>query len=151
MKVFEELREVQLEIQNKMALIFANFLVKDKTEFILQANLVDTLNNKSNASCNIKYIGDKDLPKTAKELKVKFQQELLNWITLNIDINLQKSLVTKLPQELQAQLSIAMLTGLLEDTNSSYRFNANYLPPKLMVNGQDKSSMLLLLKQVLPK
>ncbi len=151
MKVFEELREAQLEIQNKMALLFANFLVKDQTEFTLQADVIDTLNNKSNASCNIKYIGDKELPKTAKELKAKFQQELLNWITLNIDINLQKSLVNKLPQEIKNQLSMAIMTGMLKDNNSSYEFNANYVPTKLMVNGQDKSSMLLLLKQVLPK
>ncbi len=146
MKVFDELREVQLEIQNKMALLFANFLVKDQTEFTLEANVIDTLNNKSKASCDIKYIGDKELPKTAKELKAKFQQELLNWITLNIDLTLQKSLVNKLPKKNQTQLSMAIITGMLKDNNSSYEFNANYLPTKLMINGQDKSSMLLLLK-----
>lgn len=143
MKIFKELQNIQLELQNKMALLLSNFLVKDKTTFNLKANVND---GQGKALFDIKYIGDKQLPKTLKELEAKFQQELLNWVTLHIDVKLDKSFANKLPQELQGQLSMAMMTGMLQDNNSSYGFNANYVPKKLMVNGQDKSDMLMLLE-----
>ncbi len=143
-KVFEELQNLQTESQNKMAMLLSDFLVKDKTTFNLNANLN---NGEAKALLNIKYIGDEQLPKTIEELATKLQQELLNWITFNIDVKLEKSLVNKLPKELQSQLTIAMMTGMLQDNNSSYDFNANYKPKKLIINGQDKSGMLMLLEE----
>ena len=143
MKAFEELQNMQTELQNKMAMLLSNFLVKDKTTFNLNANLNS---GEAKALLNIKYIGDEQLPKTIEELATKLQKELLNWITLNIDIKLKKSLANKLPQELQNQLSIAIMTGMLKDNNSSYGFNVKYVPKKLMINGEDKSSMLILLE-----
>ena len=143
MKIFQELSNTQKELQNKMAMLLSDFLVKDKTTFNLNANVND---GQGKALFDIKYIGDEQLPKTLEELEAKFQQELLNWITLNIDVKLDKSFANKLPQELQSQLAMAMMTGMLQDNNSSYGLNATYEPNKLMVNGQDKSSMLMLLK-----
>jgi len=142
-KAFKELQNMQQEIQNKMVMLLSDFLVKDKTTFNLNANVNG---GQSKAFFDIKYIGEEQLPKTLEELLPKLQKELLNWVTLNINVKLDKSLVNKLPQDLQSQLSMAMMTGMLQDNNSSYDFNANYLPNKLMVNGQDKSSMLMLLK-----
>ncbi len=142
-KVFKELENMQLELQNKMVLLLSDFLVKDKTTFDLKANLNG---NQGIASFDIKYVGDEKLPKTINELEAKFKQELLNWVALNIDVKLDKSLVNKLPQELQSQLSMARMTGMLQDNNSSYGFNANYVSKKLMINGQDKSSMLMFLE-----
>ena len=143
MKAFTALQNMQQEIQNKMVMLLSDFLVKDKTTVNLNANIND---GQGKALFDIKYIGDEQLPKTLEELTAKFQKELLNWLTLNIDVKLDKSLANKLPQELQGQLSMAMMTGMLQDNNSSYDFNANYVPQKLMVNGQDKSDMLMLLK-----
>ena len=143
MLVMKELQNLQTELQNRMVMLLSDFLVKDKTTLNLNANIND---NQGKVLFDIKYIGDEQLPKTLKELEAKFKQELLNWITLNIDVKLDKSLVNKLPQDLQSQLAMAMMTGMLKDNNSSYEFNANYVPNKLMVNGQDKSSMLMLLK-----
>ena len=142
-KVFKELQTMQLEIQDKMALLLSDFLVKDKTTFNLKANLNG---GQGNALFDIKYIGDEQLPKTLEKLKAKLQQELLNSIALNLDVKLDKSLVNQLPKELQSQLAMAMMTGMLEENNSSYDFNANYVPKTLMVNGKDKSGMLLLIE-----
>ncbi len=141
-KAFKKLENMQLELQNKMVLLLSDFLVKDKTTFNLKANLNG---GKGISSFNIKYIGDEQLPKTPNELEAKLQKELLNWVALDMDVKLDKSLVNKLPQELQSQLSMAIMTGMLQDNNSSYEFNANYVPKKLMINGQDKSGMLMLL------
>ncbi len=143
MRAFTELQNMQQELQNKMAMLLSDFLVKDKTTFNLNANVNG---GQGKTLFDIKYIGDEQLPKTLEELEAKFQQELLNWITLDINVNLEKSLVNQLPQEAQGQLAMAIMTGMLQDNNSSYGFNANYVPKKLMVNGQDKSDMLMLLE-----
>ncbi len=146
MKAFIELQNMQQEIQNKMAMLLSDFLVKDKTTLKLDANLND---GQGKLLFDIKYIGDEQLPKSLEKLEAKLQQELLNWITLNIDVHIEKSLANQLPQELQTQLAMAMMTGMLQDNNSSYGFNANYTPKKLMVNGQDRSEMLMLLEMSL--
>ena len=143
MQVFKELQESQKEIQNKMVMLLSDFLVKDKTTFKLDAKVNG---GQTKALFNLKYIGDKQLPKTLEELTVKVQQELLNWIKLNVNIELDKALVNKLPQDVQSQLAMAIMTGMLQDNNSSYGFNATYEPNKLIINGQDKSSMIMLLK-----
>ena len=149
MKVLEELQIMQKNLQDKMGLLVANFLVKDQTTLKVKSSLVDTSNAKSKATFNVKYVGDEVLPKTLKEIEAKFKKELLNWVTLDVKLNLQKSLVQKLPAPLQQQLSMAMLTGMLQDNNSSYDFNANYVPKKLMINGEDKSEMLQLIELTL--
>ena len=149
MLVFEELQKVQMHQQEKMLLLFADFLVKEKTTLKVEASLTDKSDTNSNATFDIKYVGDEVLPKTLEELETKFQEELLNWVKLNINVDLQKSLVDKLPEETQQQLAMAMMTGMLQDNNSSYSFNANYVPKKLMVNGQDKSDMLMLVEMAL--
>ena len=143
MKILKELQESQKEIQNKVVMLLSNFLVKDKTTFKLDANVNG---GQSKALVNIKYIGEEQLPKTLEELAIKVQQELLNWITLNVNIELDKAFVNKLPQDVQSQLAMAIMTGMLQDNNSSYGLNAIYEPNKLIINGQDKSSMLMLLK-----
>ena len=142
-KAFKDLQNMQQEVQNKMVSLLSDFLVKDKTSFNLNANINS---GQGKAMFDIKYIGDEQLPKNLDELVTKLQQEILNWIKLNIDIKLDKSLANKLPQELQSQLAIAMMTGMIQDNNTSYDFNANYVPKKLIVNGQDKSSMIMLLE-----
>ena len=143
MKAFEELQNMQQEIQNKMVMLLSDFLVKDKTEFNLNA---DVNGGQGKALVDIKYIGDEQLPKTLEALATKLQQELLNWIALNIDVKLDKSLANRLPQDVQGQLAMAIMTGMLQDNNGSYEFNANYKPKKLMVNGQDRSDMIMLLE-----
>ncbi len=143
MRAFEELQKMEIEIENRMVMLLSDFLVKDKTAFNLNANLN---NGEAKALLNIKYIGDEQLPKTIEELATKLQQELLNWITLNIDIKLKKSLANKLPSDLQGQIAMAMMTGMIQENNSTYTFNANYVPKKLTVNGKDRSDMLLLLE-----
>ena len=149
MKVLEELQVIQKNLQDKMGRLLADFLVKDQTTFKLKSVLVDSSNKKSNAMLNVRYVGDEVLPKTVKEIEAKFKKELLNWLTFNVNLKLEKSLVQKLPKPLQQQLSMAIMTGMLQDNNSSYRFDANYVPKKLMVNGEDKSEMLQLLEMTL--
>ena len=138
-----KLMKIQHKFENKMLLLLSDFLVKDQTTFDLNANIND---GQGVGSFNVKYIGDEQLPKNIKELEAKLQKELLNWVALDIDVKLDKSLVNKLPKELQNQLSMAIMTGMLKDNNSSYGFNATYEPNKLIINGQDKSSMIMLLK-----
>lgn len=145
-KALVALMNIQHKLEDKIVILLSDFLVKDKTTFDLKANIN---RGQGIGSFDIKYIGDEKLPKTVEELALKLQKELLNWITLNIDIKLDKSLVNKLPKELQNQLSMAIMTGMLKDNNSSYGFNVNYIPKKLMINGEDKSGMLILLEGAL--
>jgi len=149
MEVFKELEGIQQKLQNKMGLLVANFLVKDQTTLKFNGSLIDNANTTSNATFNIKYVGDEVLPQTLDEIEAKFKKELLNWIALNVKIDLDKSLVQKLPETTKQQLSMALMTGMLQENNTSYGFNANYVPRKLMVNGQDKSEMLQLVEMTM--
>ncbi len=143
MIALEELQNIEIEIENRMAMLLSDFLVKDKTTFDFNG---DINGGQAKALLNIKYIGDEQLPKTIEELTAKIQKELLNWFALNIDIKLDKSLANRLPSDLQGQIAMAMMTGMLQENNSTYTFNANYVPKKLTVNGKDRSDMLLLLE-----
>jgi len=140
----ENLQNMQGTLEGKVKLLLSNFLVKDKTKLSVAASIVDNRDSKSHASLDMKYIGDAQLPKTLEELQAKFKKEILNWITLNVDMILQKSLVEKLPRDVQSQLSMAMMTGVVKDNNSTLEFNAIYVPKKLTINGEDKSSMIQL-------
>jgi len=146
MVIFNEMQKSQEALEDKLVLLISDFLVKEQTTLNVETIITDKSDIDSNAKFNITYIGDEALPKTAKELSKKFKQELLNWVKLNINVEVQKSLVDKLPKELQQQLAMAMMTGMLKDNNSSYSFDANYMPKKLTVNGEDKSDMLMLVE-----
>jgi len=146
MAIFDEMQKSQEALEDKLVLLVSDFLVKEKTTLNVETIITDKSDIDSNAKFNVTYIGDETLPKTAKELSEKFKQELLNWVKLNINVEVQKSLVDKLPKELQQQLAMAMMTGMLKDNNSSYSFDANYVPKKLTVNGEDKSDMLMLVE-----
>jgi len=113
-------------------------------QILIQATKFDKL-----VGIMVRDLRDETLPKGLEALATKFQQEFLNWIKLNLNLNLKKSLINNLPPQLQQQVQMAMLTGMIKDNNSSYSFSANYVPKKLMVNGEDKTEMIGLLQLML--
>ena len=148
-KIIGSLQNMQSEMMEQLASNIADLLVKNRSKLYANADIIDTQSQKSRLSFDVNYVGDETLPKGLEALATKFQQEFLNWIKLNINLNLKKSLVNNLPPQLQQQVQMAMLTGMIKDNNSSYSFSANYVPKKLMVNGEDKTEMIGLLQLML--
>jgi len=146
MAIYEELQTAQESLQSEFAHLFSQFIIKDKTTLKVETVITDKSDVKSNAAVHITYIGDEQLPTNMEELSAKVKKELLNWVKLDANIELQKSLVDKLPQAIQQQLAMAMMTGMLKDNKTAYNFDANYVPKKLTVNGEDKSDMLMLVE-----
>ena len=145
MKAMEALEKMQTIIQDKIALLFSELLVKEKTTFNLKALLTDHSNVQSSAKLDLSYVGDEVLPKTLTELEA----QLLNWLKLNISVDLAKSLVVKLPKETQGAIAMYTVLGMIQNNKSSYSFNVDYLPKKLILNGQDRSDMLISIEMAL--
>jgi hypothetical protein len=148
-KIINSLQNMQSEMMEQLASNIADLLVKNRSKLYANAEVIDTQSQKSRLSFDVNYIGDETLPKGLEALATKFQQEFLNWFKLNINLNLKKSLLNNLPPQLQQQVQMAMLTGMIKENNSSYSFSANYVPKKLMVNGEDKTEMIGLLQLML--
>jgi hypothetical protein len=58
MKAMEALEKMQTIIQDKIALLFSELLVKEKTTFNLKAFLTDHSNVQSSAKLDLSYVGD---------------------------------------------------------------------------------------------
>ena len=99
---------------------------------------------------NMGYVGEMVLPKDAKNLEATFKKELLNFITLDFNVNLEKDYINNLPlqlqEELAGQLQMAKVFGILEENNSSFSFDIDYKGKRLMLNGQDRSEMLQMIE-----
>jgi len=150
MNTLAELEKFQTQSQEEMMLAIAGLLKKDKTNFVFKTTMIDNKDNESSFNVNVGYVGDGPLPTTAKALEAKFSKEFLNLLTLDLNVNLNKKYIANLPVELQeelmGQLQMGAMFGVVEDSNSSYNFEANYKPKTLMVNGKDRSEMLGLLE-----
>jgi hypothetical protein len=57
--------------------------------------------------------------------------------------------VVKLPKETQGAIAIYTVLGMIQNNKSSYSFNVDYLPKKLLLNGQDRSDMLISIEMAL--
>lgn len=150
MNTLAELEKFQTQSQEEMMLAIAGLLKKDKTNFVFKTTMIDNKDNESSFNVNVGYVGDEPLPTTAKALEAKFSKEFLNLLTLDLNVDLNKKYIANLPVELQeelmGQLQMGAMFGVVEDSNSSYNFQANYKPKTLMVNGKDRSEMLGLLE-----
>ncbi|HIP51422.1 MAG TPA: DUF945 family protein [Campylobacterales bacterium] len=150
MDVYAELEKMQVETQENMMLLMAGLLETNTTSLAFETKLLDKENKKSNISANFGYVGDKPLPTDAKALEAMFKKELLNLITLDFDLNLEKDYIQNLPIELQqilkSQLQMGAMFGIVKENNNSFSFDANYKPRRLMLNGEDRTEMLQILE-----
>lgn len=154
MKVFGELEAMQEETQNGMLSLIPSLLKKDSTAFTFDVNLEDKKHKKSTLAMNLGYVGDVNLSTDPKVLKETFSKELLNLVTLDMEVNLEKGYIANLPttlqQELAGQLQMGAMMGIVKDNNSSFNFLAKVRPHSLMVNGEDRSAMLEMLTKSIP-
>jgi uncharacterized protein YdgA (DUF945 family) len=150
MDVYAELEKMQTQTKEDMIVLMAGLLKKDTSSLSFETNMLDKNNKKSTLSMNMGYVGDIVLPKDAKALETTFKKELLNLITLDFDVNLEKDYIASLPEELQGglagQLQMGMMFGLVKENNNSFSFEANYKPRTLKVNGADKTEMLQMIE-----
>ena len=150
MKAMEELQALQVEMQNDMLKLFVGLIHEDKTTFGMEASVNDVQDKESEIKAKVGYVGKEPLSTDLKVLQAKFKKELLSLITLDLNLNLHESLLESLPPAMQAdiqqKLQMLSISGMLKHENKTYTFDANYVPKKLMVNGVDKSDMLILLE-----
>ena len=153
MKVYGELEAMQDETKYGMIGLLPSILKKDSSAFDLAINLEDKANKKSTLALNIDYVGDIAFPKDAKEIEKTFQKELLNLLSLDMNVKLEKDYIANLPaqlqQELAGELQMGAMLGIVKENNSSFSFEANLKPNMLKVNGEDRSSMLEMLDKSL--
>ncbi len=150
MEVYAELEKMQTETSEEMMVLMAGALKKDTSSLRFETNLLDKNNKKSSLSMNMGYVGDIVLPKDAKALEATLKKELLNLITLDFDVNLEKDYIANLPEQLQqelaGQLQIGIMFGIIKENNNSYSFDVDYKPKTLMINGANRSEMLEMLE-----
>ena len=150
MAVMKEFQAFQMDMQKEMGRLAIGLIHEDKTSLYLGASVEDKKSKMSKLKTKIAYVGKEPLPTGLDELNAKFKKEFLNLIAFDGKITLQESLLDGLPKELKMmimpQLQMAIQTKMLKLENGVYSFDASYIPRKLMVNGVDKSEMLLLLE-----
>jgi uncharacterized protein YdgA (DUF945 family) len=133
-----------------MMLLMAGLLKKNSTSLSFETKLLDKENKKSSISMNMAYVGDMDFPSDAKTLELKFKKELLNLITLDFNVDLEKEYIKNLPVQLQEQLSgqmqIGAMFGIIKENNNSFSLDVNYEPKTLMLNGQNRTEMLQMIE-----
>ena len=151
MKVYAELEAMQDETKYGMLALLPGILKKDSSAFDFAINLEDKEAKKSDLSLTLGFIGDKALPTNGKALEELFKTELLNLVSLDMNVKLEKEYIANLPMELQqalaGQLQIGAMMGIVKENNASYSFSAEVKPNKLMLNGEDRSAMLEMLDQ----
>lgn len=147
-----ELNQFQDDIQNELILLLVGLLNTDRTQFLLNAKVMDEKAKEASANLNLKYVGDEVFSKNASEVREKFEKELLNLLAMGVNIQLNKEYLENLPaelkQELSAQLQMGAMFGVIKDNNTSFSFKADYTPNTLMVNGTDRSEMLKMLLEM---
>lgn len=147
---FAELNKFQEDIENEMILLLAGLLNKDRTQFLLNAKIMDEKAKEASAKFSLKYVGDEVFPKNASEIREKFEKEFLDLLAMSVNVQLNKEYIENLPaelkQELSAQLQMGAMFGVVKDNNTSFSFEADYKPKILMVNGNDRSEMLKMLE-----
>ena len=155
MEVYAELEKMQTKTSEEMMVLMAEALKKDASSLSFETNMLDKNNKKSTLSMNMGYVGDIVLPKDAKALEATFKKELLNLITLDFDVNLEKDYIANLPKQLQqslaSQLQMGTMFGIVKENNNSYSFDVNYKPKALMINGENRTEMLQMLEMGLFK
>jgi uncharacterized protein YdgA (DUF945 family) len=147
---FAELNQFQQDIENEMILLLTGLLNKNRTEFLFNAKVMDAKAKEASVGLNLKYVGDEVFPKSAAEIREKFEKEFLELLAMNVDVQLNKEYIENLPaelkQELSSQLQMGAMFGVIKDNNTSFSFEADYQPKTLMVNGNDRSEMLKMLE-----
>ena len=150
MAVMKEFQAFQMDMQKEMGRLAIGLIHEDKTSLHLGASIEDKKNKMSKLQTKVAYVGKEPLPIDIKELGIKVKQEFLNFVAFDGKITLQESLLDALPKDLKMmimpQLQMAVQTKMVKQENGVYSFDASYVPKKLMVNGVDKSEMLLLLE-----
>jgi len=151
MNVYAELEKMQREVQEKMIVLGAGLLKKDKTNLDFKIKMTDKKSKKSDLKLNVTYVGDENLPITAEALKEKFQKELLQLLAIDFDVELEKAYIKNLApqfqQELAGQLQMGAMFGAVKENNASYTLGLKYKKEQLMINGQDRSEMMKMIPQ----
>ena len=144
--VYAELENMQRDMQDKMTVLGAGLLKKDKTNLDLKIKMTDKKAKSSDLKLNVTYVGDENLPTSATALKAKFTKELLHLLAIDFDVELEKAYIKNLPpqfqQELAAQLQMGAMFGAVKENNNSYTLDLKYKKEQLMINGQDRSEMM---------
>jgi uncharacterized protein YdgA (DUF945 family) len=151
MDVYAELEQLEKRMDEEMTVLVAKLLKKDKTNLDLKIDMTDKKANKSDLKLNVTYVGDENLPTSAKALKEKFAKELLHLLAIDFHVELEKAYIQNLPpqfqQELAAQLQMGAMFGVVQENNDSYTLELRYKNDQLIINGQDRSEMMKMIPQ----
>jgi len=143
----QELIALQESLQNEAVRCISDALIQDKSIFKIATKITDKSALETTANLALTYVGKKKLPTTMAQFTAQFKQEFLDWIKFDTKVKVQKSLIHSLPPELQQQLNMLLMMGMVKEQKHAYTFDANYTPKKLMVNGVDKSDMIRMLER----
>jgi len=144
-KVMEEFGTMQKDMLGKMVYSLNNLLVKDETSIGYGINIETKDSKKSNALIEVGYTGDIEFKGSLEEIAMKAQQQVLDMISLNVDLGLDAEHFKSLPnaQELQAQIQMAIAQGFVKEENGKYILNGYYKNQELIVNDNNLTATVL--------
>jgi len=144
-KVMEEFSTLQENMIGKMIQALKSLLVKDETLIGYGLNIETRDKKKSNANIEVGYTGNMDFNGSIEEIAMKAQQQILDMISLNVDIGLNVEHMKILPNAeiLKQQIQMGIAQGFIKEENGKYILNGYYKNQELIVNDNNLTATVL--------
>jgi len=144
-KIFKELGTLQETMMRNIVHSLNTLLVKDKTLIAYGLEIETKEKKKSNASIEIGYTGNMDFNGSIEEIVMRAQQQVLNMISLDVDIGLDAEHIKSLPDAQSAiqQIQMAVAQGFAKEENGKYILKGYYKNQELIVNDNNLTASIL--------
>jgi len=144
-KIMEEFGTLQENMMAKIVHSLNTLLVKNETLINYGLNIETKENKKSNASIEVGYTGDMEFKGSLEEIAMKAQQQLLDMVSLNVDLDVNREHLKSLPnaESLKQQIQMAIAQGFVKEVNGSYILNGYYRDKELIINDNNLTSTIL--------
>lgn len=153
-KTLNELDEFQQEVQETMLDLGQGLFAPKKGKISYSVSFENKQKKVSHVGVKLAYIGDK-LTGNLEDIAQKFKQQALNSFTLDVDANLDETLLLAVQREMNDRekkqintgIQMGVSQGVVVKKDGVYKVNIDYDPGKLIMNGEDKSEMLEMIKK----
>ena len=144
-KVMEEFGTLQENMIGKMLYTLNDLLIKDETSISYGLNMETKDNKKSTANIEVGYTGNMEFKGSLEEIAMKAQQQVLDMISLNVDLGLDAEHLKGLPnaETLTQQIQMAVAQGFVKEENGKFILNGYYKNQELMVNDNNLTATVL--------
>jgi len=143
--LFTQLSKLQEEMSQQLIHALNDLLIKNKTNAMCQIEVETKDNKRSQSMIQVGYTGDIKFIGTTSEIRQEIQKKILELISLNMDIELNKAHLKIIPnnQQLQQQIQMGVLQGFVKENNESFSLNGSYKNRELIINDNNLTSIIL--------